>query len=50
MDISTETGGCVGCAYLIKERRQASNKYITLKAKYDEITKVVKLSKGHTIF
>ena len=44
MDISTETGVCVGCAHLIKERRKASNKYITLKAKYDEIMKVVKRS------
>ena len=36
---------CVGCAYLIKERRKTWNKYITLKAKYDEMIKV-RRSKG----
>ena len=44
-EVSTETDGCVGCAYLIREKRKTWNKYITLKAKYDEIVKV-KRSKG----
>ena len=48
-EVSTETDGCVGCAYLIRERRKTWNKYITLKAKYDEMVNV-KRSKGiHTI-
>ncbi len=48
--VSTETDGCVGCAYLISERRKTWNKYITLKAKYDEMVKV-KRSKGiHTMY
>ncbi|XP_046863426.1 uncharacterized protein LOC124457186 [Xenia sp. Carnegie-2017] len=41
----TQTDGCVGCAYLLKEKRKTWNKYVALKAKYDELVKA-KRSKG----
>ncbi|XP_028394475.1 uncharacterized protein LOC114518668 [Dendronephthya gigantea] len=43
--VSTGTDGCVGCAYLLKEKRKTWNKYIALKSKYDALVKV-KHSKG----
>ncbi|XP_028403949.1 uncharacterized protein LOC114526538 [Dendronephthya gigantea] len=44
-NMSTQTNGCFGCAYLVKERRKTWNKYITLKEKYDAMIKE-KRSKG----
>ncbi|XP_028408438.1 uncharacterized protein LOC114531007 [Dendronephthya gigantea] len=38
--VSTGTDGCVGCAYLLKEKRKTWNKYIALKSKYDALVKV----------
>ena len=38
-DASSHTRGCVGCTRLKEDVRKWGNKYITLKEKYDALTK-----------
>lgn len=38
-DASSQTRGCVGCTRLKEDVRKWGNKYITLKEKYDALTK-----------
>ena len=38
-DASSQTRGCVGCTRLKEDNRKWGNKYITLKEKYDALTK-----------